>query len=386
MEGRKEGEEEETEDMGRLNSRESKTNKALRKLRSKTISLFSRDGTGTLPRYIISSLHLIIISRLIIFALRLFRRGSRVSLSSVSEEESKRPPIPPSSKREFTQSLDENVNLSFLYDVVATTSSCKEQRTPPTSSPDHTLSEDDRDAANVLNELDDFLDLLSSSTSDRLDNQRTAFSLSDHKPNKEVILEEEKHLSVPKYYLSTNSPHCSNLKKSYSPMSWGSLDTTLPTYSMPDLRVECVEEEEEDGELTSPLHTTTSQHTPWDHSGVQSCDQSSESHDHWEHTYHHNRKQSLDKSSGSHDHWDHTLHSTPIRIKSCSARDVSEQSDDGHWLITSNKNQDNSPESLGIQREGDFGQRVTSPLAMTSYTSQGRNSPEKHTSPQHYKR
>ena len=247
-----------------------------------------------------------------------------------------------SSKGDFTKSLDE-ANLDEIYDMITSEnlSRFEEQRSPPPSSPIHDIAEEDDDAENVLDRLDDFLDLHSDPNSDQMSPVPPM-----HKPTSLSL--EEKSVGVPKYYLSTGSPRSLLARQgNRSPVKWSMRDMSPPAYSMPDLTGEALEEVDE--ELDSA-------HNMSPHAIYPSDDQLlTESHDY--------------------------RGAPPInKHKSYSTASILEGTDQSHdqsfSQVTSPKGQpyeNHLPTTDQRRRVSDYSGRCTSPLAMTSYTSQSQS-------------
>lgn len=121
---------------------------------------------------------------------RLFRRGSR---AGVSEEDPGNPFSPPtggslSKQQIFTQSLD----TATLSDQLLRRGSA-----PPTSPIQvMTLSDEERETEDALNKYD-FLDLMTESTTDRMDQQRSPLP-----PSLSQKRQGQKTQTIPRYFLS----------------------------------------------------------------------------------------------------------------------------------------------------------------------------------------
>lgn len=127
-------------------------------------------------------------------------------------------------------------SLNFFKELVSSSS------TPPPVHPMPT-SDEDGETGHALTQLDDFLDLLSESTTDRIEQQRSSLPTS--------ILHKRKPQQaspVSKFYLPTSLSQTSSRmlhpEISLSPLGW----TATPTASMPNLSEHVVEEEEEEEE------------------------------------------------------------------------------------------------------------------------------------------
>ena len=337
---------------------------------------------------------------------RLFRRNSRVSLVSVSEEEAKLPFISSpqlcsttnsdidggslisageqAKKPEFTQSLGDMNTTTATTKTRTPSSAGEEQQSTPSDEDEH------RDVVNALDDLDDFLDLLTTSTaSDRINNQRSPL------PNNVAAENEKKQqrrmrkaATVPKYYISTTGSAQGRL---------GLREMSPPAYSMPDLTVESVEEVEEDSGSDSSTdvspasqhHCATEQRGGYHHRKSNSYDQT---------TYNstrsrvaesfHEKSQSYDQS---HEPWvESSLGTSEEEGRGGNDTSVGplDPSADGYWHVTSppgsggpGRSSYLSPNAVSspVRRHKSdcTGIRPTSPLAMSSYTSVGpQDSPD----------
>jgi len=202
---------------------------------------------------------------------RLFRRGSRPPLTSVTEENTKSSILSASSrhaslpttslfvsdnKPEFTQSLDES-NLSVTFQNRPSSAHYKSRRTPPPpplplQNGTMDVIQETRDTTDALQDLDEFLDLLTSTPADRIDKQRG--NLPEHlRPpscNEDAGSEEEtnENMAVPKYYLPTG-PSPWQQKAQESGQSRNAVNSvgivSLPAFSMPNLSGDSTGESQE---------------------------------------------------------------------------------------------------------------------------------------------
>lgn len=214
------------------------------------------------------------------FYCRLFRRGSRTPLTSVTEEGCKSPlfqpgntrhsslpvctiPVPPSCKPEFTQSLDES-NLCGIYNVISSVSGrYEDQRSPPPPMPvrdgNSDTNDETRDTTEALHNLDEFLDLMNDSASDRIDKQRS--SLTGNSPSHDGVGSDDVSdggLGIPKYYLSTSSPWLQANQGHHGQNSPAGQQggfmrgVTPPANSMPNLSTRDEEDDDEQARRTPP--------------------------------------------------------------------------------------------------------------------------------------
>lgn len=351
---------------------------------------------------------------------RLFRRGSRASLINVTEDGPKLPVSGdgsnhldvPQGKIEFTKSLGDVDTITpsntitnhipsamptsrNLYDMVNSSHSSDryEGRPPPTSPAHihaHSQGEDPegQEVATALDDLDDFLDLLSASNmADRIDNQRSPLPGGGGSGSATELYQSggsgmmggvARGATVPRYYLSTSSNCIGGGGGSLYPPPRITRQLSPPAYSMPNLTVERVEEVEEDTDsdpsrspdgLAPASHVVaTGEHhhtysSPW----VGGSSQES------------SPPPPLPPRSDEED-------------KSHSSSDLlAEASQDGFWQTSPpSGGGSTTSSSYGVggagggaflspvkRKESDSGgARPTSPLAMTSYNSQGRGSPE----------
>ena len=392
---------------------------------------------------------------------RLFRRGSRASLVSVSEEDPRNPfsPLgarsPRSAKPDFTQSLDDASSITNLYKMLATAQS-------PSASPPDGGGEDVRrvpspvpvesagghshahhgqvhqrvasdDATSALNELDDFLDLLT--TTDRIDNQRSPLPSNVKGKSGDVMPAGKSHPghSVPKYYISTtaapslmptDSTHQQHTKFK-GEVGGVLLCNAMPTehYAMPDLVVggslEEVDEYSDSGSspdaLDPPDDTGAHQYQghPRHHHHQGYAHLSPQERDHHQHRHHqghayHQKSHSYDNSLHGQSHnqqWvePSSQRAFPQGVRPASEEDIRSQSDvvlpprddqSGERYWQERAGHHGGSHAPHHSRDGSYGgeaselrecrvsesnMRSTSPLAMMSYTSQGSQggSPDK---------
>ncbi len=192
---------------------------------------------------------------------RLFRRTSRAPLTSVTEEDNKsafrsntlrHASLPTSSnpvsskKAEFTRSLDES-NLSGAFKSLPSRGShYKTRRTPPPpplpiQNGNVDVIKETRDTTEALQDLDEFLDLLSATPTDRIDKQRGSLP-----GNRKPLINEDSgsdtgddmNITIPKYYLPTNSSVPQERYQGYQRRlsAMGELGgNSPPAFSMPNL-------------------------------------------------------------------------------------------------------------------------------------------------------
>ena len=160
-----------------------------------------------------------------LFCSRLFRRGSRTSLVSLSEEDPKKSHA--NEHHVDVHPKSEARQLNDLFDLLSTASSNRfeEQRSPPPPSP----PPDDGGGK----DLDDIFDLMTSINSDRIDDQRTPGPTPTKKSGAVSPDKLKKKKKVAKYFLPTGSPFLQ--RKSHLNRT-GAMSP--PTSSMPDLTVE----------------------------------------------------------------------------------------------------------------------------------------------------
>ena len=191
----------------------------------------------------------------------------------MSEEEAKHQFYPvgnvkrsSSLKPEFTQSLDDS-RLSTLSSLFHREDSAHhhhhQQQDSPTSSPVPMmmLSDEQGEASSALTQLDDFLDILSDTTSDRIEQQRSPLPLHlSQKTPQGAQGAQGDAATVPKYYLPTN-PQMSSLVQ-HSAGGSGGCVMTPPSYSVQNLSVQSVAEVDEDSDIDDDSSPTSSNATP----------------------------------------------------------------------------------------------------------------------------
>lgn len=187
----------------------------LRKFRSKTISLFSKDNHGfsTLPR--------------------LFRRGSRTSLNlgAASEE----------INHSDTNPAKEAKQMEDMFSLLTTANSNRfdDQRSlspSPPPNPGHDAVDDKR------KDLDSFLDMLSSVDGSRIDEQRSPPPPPTPTKSRSKKRRNEATKTVPKYTLPTGSPH-RGPRMHHPSKLLGIRDSSPPAMSTPNLVTEVASEQ-----------------------------------------------------------------------------------------------------------------------------------------------
>ena len=177
---------------------------------------------------------------LFLFLSRLFRRGSRASLASLSEEEPKRPHTKESHHK---RPKSESQQLNEFFDMLSSASSSRyeEQRSPPPSSPPPEDLEGKGEgpggeATDGGNDLDDIFDLATTMNSDRIEGQRSAGPSPIKQSSTSSTPEKSKRKrKVAKYFLPTGSPFTQRKDR---PSKNRSVSCASPTnFSMPDLTV-----------------------------------------------------------------------------------------------------------------------------------------------------
>ena len=173
----------------------------------------------------------------------MFRKGSRASLASLSEEDSKKPHDAKESHRKRPKS--ESQQLNEFFDMLSSASSDRyeEQCSPPPSSPppEDLVGEGagpGSEATDGGDDLDDIFDLATNMNSDRIEGQRSAGpspikqngASSSSSPEKS-----KKKRKVAKYFLPTGSPF--SQRKDRTSKNRAASCASPTNFSMPDLTI-----------------------------------------------------------------------------------------------------------------------------------------------------